>query len=127
MSVEDNRMFPVVIIDEQGAKTDEIVRVFVKQTYPSGETLYEDEEGNLYASSRGDQQQGVERIDSEEDLPFAVNADDDREENLAETVPAATGYEEADQATGAYDKEAEAAAARENAAEADVQGQSDKE
>jgi hypothetical protein len=112
MSVEDNRMFPVVIIDEQGAKTDEIVRVFVKRTYPTGETLYEDEEGNLYANSRATQQLGVERIDSEDDLPFAANEDVEPYENPAETPPPATGYEVADEATGAYSKEDEAAAAR---------------
>lgn len=117
MTVEDNRMFPVQIIDEQGAKTNEYVRVFLKATYPSGEGLYEDEDGNLYASSRSDQQLGVVRIESEDDLPFQPAETPEGDENAAEVVPPATGYEVADEATGAYEKEREAEAARADSAQ----------
>ena len=88
MSVEDNRMFPVNVEGEE-----EQVRVFVKQSYPTGERLYEDADGNLYAATSASPAQIVVKIDSEDELPYPPAEQGEPEENPNETVPPATGYD----------------------------------
>jgi hypothetical protein len=90
MSVEDNRMFPVNVEGEE-----EQVRVFVKRSYPTGERLFEDADGNLYAATNASPAHVVTKIDSEDDLPFEQEEQGEPEENPNETVPPATGYDPA--------------------------------
>lgn len=89
-TVEDRREFPVIVYDESKDEGEQeyIVRVSLRRSFPTGETLYEDADGNLYAASfYGTQAHRVVPVGDEDDLPVNVNRDEESEPNANELIP----------------------------------------
>jgi hypothetical protein len=84
-------MFPVLVVDEEAeadsGEQEYQVRVRLVKTLPTGQSIYEDDEGQLYAASyAGVQTQRVVKIEGDEDELFNPNQDQDSEPSPAELV-----------------------------------------
>lgn len=89
--VDPKRTYPFNVLDELGNETGEVVEVETLETLPSGDTLVEDEDGNVYMSLQGVQKLGGVRIaDGDEYHEF----DPETGADYAEEVESAEALEE---------------------------------